>query len=384
MADNDIAPSPEQPSRSRLVRAWYALWAFGRAWSWQILAAVLVIAFILAVVRPFSSMPAAEAEDVAKAWNQSIARLGILPVFPPEEDLYVGDLWAVVADAEDTPLLGKAVRIAHINLREEFRQADSRQPVFVETAELKAGDKFRRQERKEIEQATPDDRIALTLAAFPGITITHTTRAAGSLTAKFVSLGAGRDDQQLEQIRIRTAETYGVRSAAAFARLDEWCSNARTKIYCTDEFVRRVVAFSVSDRVLATRKGRYIARLQLRLVTRVFLTREIEHRRSQSGARGGVMQGSAEPRSSVNPPSEPPKSGENSNAETRSGAALDRVTVSTNTASGEGIAGGRISTFRADGADMELHEVFQRPVAFGYRAVTIDLTPATPSTETTP
>ncbi|MFP3711255.1 hypothetical protein SB783_45540, partial [Paraburkholderia sp. SIMBA_009] len=34
-----------------------------------------------------------------KRWNESIRRLGIEPVYPPQEDIYVGDIIAEVVDS---------------------------------------------------------------------------------------------------------------------------------------------------------------------------------------------------------------------------------------------------------------------------------------------
>src|SRR5262249_28269951 len=161
---------------------------------------------------PFGAPSKLDADDIATSWNRSIARLGISPLFPPEEDFHVGDVWVVIADGEDTPLLGKAVRIAHIDLREEIRNTRSGQPFFADTARYAVDEKARRQDPTETE-APPNGRIFLTLTAFPGLTITHTTRSAGSLGWSIGGLGTGRDDQYVEEIRIPVAETYGVRSA---------------------------------------------------------------------------------------------------------------------------------------------------------------------------
>jgi hypothetical protein len=380
-------PSRWQALRTRMAGAIPNIWTFVKSWFWQGAAAVLVLAFILAIVRPFETTPEPDAEDVATAWNQSISRLGILPIFPPEEDFHVGDVWAVVADAEETPLLGKAVRIAHIDIREQIKEARNQQPVFAETADLKQGEKFRRQDRLEITQTGSDDgRIALTLSAFPGITITHATRAAGSLGASLGGLGAGRDDQEIEEVRIPTAETYGVSVPAAFFRLDDWCSDAKTKIYCTDEFVRRVIAFAVSDRALATRDGQYLARLQLRLVTRVFLTREIEHRRRQNIVRGGAVQASSDPSKSTPAASPPPATANvsESGLGAQNSANLTALAQQTGVAAASRAPEATASLLRGDSTEIGIRDIFQRPVAFGYRAITISLAPAIPSKETPP
>jgi hypothetical protein len=379
-----LSPDPNPtPSPMASIRSWWAAhlpdsWTFTKTWGWQIAAGALVIAFVLAVVRPFASTPEPNAEDIATTWNQSIARLGILPVFPPEEDLHVGDVWAVVADTEETPLLGKAVRIAHIDMRDELKSAIKGQPVFAETSEFNAGKKFRSQDRKEVAQTEPNDgRVALTLAAFPGITISHTTRAAGSLGATLGGLGAGRDDQQLEEIRIPTAETYGISMTSAFLKLDAWCTDAETKIYCTDEFVRRIMAFAVSDRVLATRDEQYISRLQLRLVTRVFLTRETEHRRRQQVANGGGIQLSSDPSRSAQVAGTAGGT-DNNGVAAQTNNAIDAVTQATNSAAGSRSPGASVSLLQGTGTEIGLREVFQRPVAFGYRAITVSLPPAKP------
>ena len=52
---------------------------------------VAVAGIAVLALRP--GPPDPTGDDVAKAWNDSIARLGIQPVYPPEEDLVVGDIW---------------------------------------------------------------------------------------------------------------------------------------------------------------------------------------------------------------------------------------------------------------------------------------------------
>jgi hypothetical protein len=350
-------------------------WARDHPWSWRGILATLVLCFIFFFVRPFAASPRLDADDLATSWNQSIARLGISPLFPPEEDFHVGDVWAVIADGEDTPLLGKAVRVAHLDLRDEIYKARNRQPVFADTASFAADGRGRGQSPIESNQ-TIDERIVLTLAAFPGLTITHTTRSAGSLGWSIGGLGAGRDDQSIEEIRIPVAETYGIPYADALVRLDDWCADEQTKIHCTDAFLRRVLAYSISNQVLATRNGKYIFRLHLRLVTRVFLTREIEQRRVVTSARGGTAQSSAETVRRA----DPANAGENKTLEVRNRDALDTLTQNVGSTSRGGGPSATISNFLAGGSEIEIHRVFQRPVAFGFRAVTISLTPATPST----
>jgi hypothetical protein len=350
------------------------LWA-SKPWLSQAVLAAIVVAFTIVVVRPFSTAPDLSNPDVAQAWNQSVARLGILPVFPPEEDFHVGDVWAVVADTDETgtPLLGKAMRLAHLDLRSAIKQARGHQPEFPETTAPKPGETLSHQDNREVIASKPDDdRIALTLTAFPGITINHTTRGVGSLGATLFGFGSARDELQMEQIRIPVAETYGAPALSGFLDLDAWCADARTKLYCTDAFVRQLMAFAVSGKVLATRDGQYVARLQLRLVTRVFVTREIEHRKRQSRASGAAVW------TAVDRPQPAPAS---SNAQ---GKPPNATTQLASAAPDPQSPGAKVSASRDDDMEVSLRQVFQRPVVIGYRAITITLTPAQPSKEVAP
>lgn len=308
------------------------------------------------------------AASVAASWNSSIAKLGITPVFPPEEDLHVGDVWAVVEDAdENQAILGKAVRIAHINLREDLkREAGLKRPTFSATAELEDGKRIRRQNYYEIEAAEPNEKIKLSLALFPGITITKSTQAAGILDRIGLNLGIASGRVDAESIKIPVSETYGIAAGTAAARLDLWCKHPTTELYCRDEFLRRVMAFAVSDGVLATKDGAYVAKIQLRLVNRVFMTREIEHRRARDVSLSGSARASG-------PSAEPPagSSDPSALAEARIKALESRVSAL--------LSGGAGATYaRADGNELAMNQILERPVVFGFRAVTTSVKPSAP------
>jgi hypothetical protein len=364
-----------------------------RKWSWLgALAAALF--FVVIVMQLLAPRADADAEDVASAWNQSIARLGILPLYPPGEDFYVGDVWAVIADEQNaksensidptipqkSTLIGKSVRISNIDLRSEIQTARNNQPLFGDTSERKPGVGFRKQEYLETKDQSSEGRIALTLAAFPGITISHRTKAVGSLGWSFGGLGLSREDQHIEEIRIPVAETYGAPSGAAFLRLDQWCADRKTRIFCSDEYVRRIIAYSVSDGVLSTKDGNYTTRIQLRLINRVYLTREIEHRwllSTGSGAAAQLALDKARP-TALGQSTTDTNSGTPDNLERRTGAAANAVAQSSDPANIAGTPTGKSSLVVADGRQITLQEVFQRPVVFGFRAITVDLTPSKP------
>ena len=367
-----------------MIRAWLtAIWSFGKRWFWQIVAAVMLVVVALLVVRPFEAVHDPAPEDVATAWNDSIGRLGILPLYPPTEDFGVGDLLAVVADSDNVSLLRKAVRIAHLDLHDLILSATV-QPVFAETSDPVAGATLRKQDRFEMPAGSDNRKIALAISAFPGITINHIVQsdAAGANSSGW--FGSSHIGRRAEEIEIKGVETYGVATVDAIAKFNQWCRDPKTKLYCSDSFARTALAFAVSDRVLATKQDKgdaskkYAARLQLQLVTRVFLTREIRQRRLDATAGGAGIQALADP--SVAKPV-PEKPAEPDSGAGRTSNAIDALNKGL---AASGVPGAKISVVRSDDVDISLKETFQRPIAFGYRAVTITLEPVPPGKDTVP
>jgi hypothetical protein len=336
----------------------------GRRWLWWPgLVAIAVMVFIATVVRPFEVQPDPESDDIAKAWHRSIGRLGISSVYPPTEDMYVGDIWAVVAAARDAPLLGKSVRIGHIDLRKEIK-AEADRMAFADTADHKPGEKYRRQDNSEITRPVAD-AVLLKLAAFPGITINYTARSQGGFRAASWGFGASREFEDSDEIRIPIAETYGASLISALGRLGEWCRDTLTKLRCTDEFARRVVAYAIGDGVFAHLNGEYVASIQLRLITRVFLTREIQHRRLRKGAQ--IADASVSLEEGTSPFASPASPVGPEASSSRNGAEQKK------SSDGVGDRRSRINSVRTEGSQVVLQEVFQRPLVFGFRAATLSL-----------
>jgi hypothetical protein len=142
--------------------------------------------------------------------------------------------------------------------------------------------------------------------------------------------------------------------------------------------VRRLIAFSVGKQILGVGDGKYRTRIQLRLVTRVFLTREIQHHRSFVGAGGANGQFGAAKLTEKPAKNETSTADSSSNVDQRLNDALRGAQVLVPNGL-SGAAGGAISFSKGEGADIEINEVFQRPVAFGYRAISIDLDPSSPT-----
>lgn len=340
------------------------------------LTVIAVAAFTLFVVRPWSKPPPdPDADDVAKQWNASISRLGITPVFPPQEDIQVGDVLAVVSAADDLPILGRAVALGHVDLRDEIVKANAANPIFADTTPLGKNDEFRHQSSVETDQRPPDDKIRLTLLGFPGVSISHAKRAGSAGGAGFFGFGASRDETTIEELRIPTAETYGIAPAPAALRLLAWCAQAEHKTTCSDAFARRLLAFTLGDEVLQKANGVYTSKLELQIVTRVYMTRAIEQRRLESGARALAMlrrpsAGAAAPSTAT------PASGAATTPEAKArdavSAAQDAVDAAVPASDGASL-----KMTGADSTEFQLQQTFQRPLVFGFRSFNLLLSPCT-------
>jgi hypothetical protein len=333
-----------------------------RPFVWQIATAILILAFILIEVRPFERTAILDSEAVASAWNESISRLGIQPAFPPDEDIYVGDIWAVIVSSENKALLNRGVRVGHIDLRSDIVSAKKGAPLFANTPKMSSDEKYRALSRlEEIKTNDDADRISLTLAAFPGITITHTHKATGALGKIF---GAGSDEQDTEEIRIPTAESYGAPARTAYRRFNEWCVQNENKEYCdSDAPIRAILAYAISPDVLNKSNGQYDTEVRLQLITRVFLMREIEHRRGRNRTTNLAVAVNSSTKSDTETSPGPGQQSANGNLSIDSSSR-------------------RATLARADSSGISLIEVFQRPLVFGFRALTAYIPP--PKTEKKP
>jgi hypothetical protein len=386
--------------------AWLvAIGNFVRTW-WQILVAVLILLFAVFVVRPFKSIPDPGPEDVAAAWNTSIGRLGIQPLYPPTEDFGVGDVLAVVADSENVPLLGKAVRIAHIDLR-DLILASTVEPVFADTADLAAGSSFRKQDRTEVATDSKDRRIRWPSRHF------RASRSAMSRSRPRPRATPRDGSARLEtETRSRKYRSRAPKPTASrpSRRLSNSTIGAATKkpkpivtIVSSDKRLplRSATGCSPPGRPTAPRlpapipralkilrapmppartaptttgPKEYAARLQLQLVTRVYLTREIEQRRMNEAAAGAAVQALADPSQAKSDPAAA-KPGD------QSASAIEAINRNL---AASGATGAKIAIVRSDGVNISLQETFQRPIAFGFRAVTISLTPSVPGKDQVP
>jgi hypothetical protein len=359
--------------------------------------------------------PAADTPSVEAAWADAIGKYGLEPVFPPEEDLSVGDVLAVVVSDDDAdpetqdkkvgpraPFLKRSVKIAHVDVRKELDATYAALPVFaappsVELAKATTGNpaappaKAHSVARLFTTEVQESD---LPRAAFTSLKIQGTNSAAAGLSAG-TAAGAsyGASNEGVEELRLADVSTYGLPSARALDALNRYCTAEATKADCLESTARKHLQRVVGDRInveYVDTKGnsRHAIRVEVVVVSRVYLTRSIEHLRrvgsSQSGGASlsglfGMGEGrtAAPAAASALPAPEPSAAKPGSEpADTIEMVALRKRLETVEKQLAQARSGGSLVSESSFGTQILLKEKLDRPVAFGYRSVAFQ--PAAP------
>lgn len=232
--------------------------------------------------------------SVAKQWNEAIEKLGFEPVYPPVEDIQVGDIFAIISEdalsdsATEEPFAGRSIKLLHVDLTPEIEQAYRAVYQFPATnarpekeghiwlQESAAGSLFK----------APATRTTLPLVLFPRFTITNVKRASGSASAMSQlfggAFGADASSTGTVEVRFSATETYGVPAVPAELRLLDFCEDEETKAFCSQRGIRKqlgmLIGKRIDDKVKDRKTGMERPRfsVELALVSRVFLARSIQ------------------------------------------------------------------------------------------------------------
>jgi hypothetical protein len=318
----------------------------------------------------FFSLSGTDGErNIVEDWNTTISKLGIEPVFPPEEDIYVGDLLAVVVNdshegqksAKERPLLNKAIKLAHVDsVHTALSKYYKGLPVFAET-EDKPSDPNKAWKQKESPEGAfspQETRKVLPIAAFPGFVIASKSFADASLLNPLNVIQISVKGKADRQLQFSSVETYGVPSIEAKKILDEYCDN--NVAICDDKNIRSHLGFvsnELGDYMFDSDEHDgvkyYKVSIDLELVSRVYLTRAIIEKTENGGvesAKGKYGDGGSE----------------SSNAQAGSKGTSIQVMTGAAAKSPDVVA---TSSERIWDTVSGLSGVFDRPIVFGYRAV---------------
>jgi hypothetical protein len=371
---------------------------------------ILVMAVIVVGVRWLASPPSDQSprgdQSLEAQWNNAIGQLGIEPVYPPAEDLTVGDLLAEVVEDDEqdpnagwyvgpavvrasTPLLRKSVKLAHIDVTKELNEAYAELPFFPEADVGTTSGSAQSAAAARDNPATPQasglrfksdgSRTALPRAAFPGLTIYHSGSAAAALSAStygFFRFGAtGEDSQKLE---VRLVETYGLPSIVADSVLTAYCKAERTRSACSGTTARKHLQALVGDRVLVCYvdgTGKRLAAVNVRvfMISRVYLAHSITSQSTNSRAESGAGQAAPKPSSTESGatgkgPSTQPTSTAAESAAGSYDALRKRLDEMENQL--KDLRQGAAITYRSGSErNIQLDQTFPRGLVIGYRSV---------------
>ncbi|GEM_PF-3756935 len=244
---------------------------------------------------------------VAKQWAVTMRAYHIEPVYPPTEDIHIGDIYAVDEDqpGDNTAPIALAIKLDDWPMRQDLENYYDNVPILLGAGGRPTDGTIWRQQAAmggsitaHAPQASepkstpgsakpPGPRIAasgkphsvfaasgtltkLPLMALPGFTIAQADAESfrGGVPFHFFSaiFGAARSHQDSIMINIPAAETYGVPAATATARLVTYC--AKNQYLCSRSFIADQLASAVG------KKPNHTA---VYLINRLFLTRSIEY-----------------------------------------------------------------------------------------------------------
>jgi hypothetical protein len=232
MVDGQIASSAHfeqaQATAQTFLRKW---WRTGLS---LILTVLLTLGAVWLV--NWLSQPSTQAAgtSIEENWNTTISSLGVSPIFPPEEDLVVGDILAVVtSDLDADPIaqvdkatkrtfVSRSVKLAHINVAPQLDEAYSSLPVFPEAFPVDMKPPYRATVARKFTDAVVLG--SLPRAAFPRLKIQGIDGAAANLAAtQGRAANYAAASQDFEEFELSDVRTYGLTSVTALNLLDTFC-----------------------------------------------------------------------------------------------------------------------------------------------------------------
>jgi hypothetical protein len=315
--------------------------------------------------------------NVARDWHASISKYGLEVLYPPQEDFHVGDIWAMPISAakENTDIHRRAVRIGSLDLTKLWNSAPGTHPQFEDTPEKSATGYRLMPKRVVLSAPSASEGIPLTIAEFPDLSITRAYQGGGQWSLAGWFGGADAQGDLVERISIPAVATYGASAVDIYGGYLRWCRAKETRALCTDKVVRQIFSYT-NPWILDDKDGAYLHKLQLVVIARVYLMREINQQLVSTRSRGFVAEAPA-PLVKAETTSETATSGSGDAkppANAQDGAAARIATVQKNAGSAPGL---RLGDAESSGITMP-DRVFQRPLAFGYRSLAFALPASQP------
>ncbi|EJB01768.1 hypothetical protein Rleg9DRAFT_0512 [Rhizobium leguminosarum bv. trifolii WSM597] len=345
------------------------------AWIPKALTVVAALAVVLFVGMSILRTGAAVDDSVPKSWNTAIERLGITPLYPPQEDAFVGDVLLAVtpsklkfsnlsSDLQVEAITGRSVRVGHINLTKFMKRPDDTR-YFGDSVRDANGSLALAQPTREVDSDPLNDgKILLSNILFPAITLEHEANVSGVWKA----FGMGASSASAEKIVLSHVQTYGADAYSATALLAKYCADPSTLGFCFEKSARAQLSYIMGDDVLRTAttvegKPGYVFEVRIFVIYRLYLARGLQVGggdgvdtrlfSSEAGRTEAMSMNSID----YDANGEPPK--------TTSPVDVKPKTVK--------ITNQPLTASRSDKRSFWSDEPFNRPLAIGYRSVSFGM-----------
>jgi hypothetical protein len=388
------------------LRSGWAGWKWPFGWKWPTAGAILVVSFFL--VRYLvgdTGLNESAQTSVEESWNARISSLRVIPIFPPEEDIAVGDIFATVI-ADDDPdssipesdrkvrrsFIGRSVKLAHVpGVINELEKAYEPIPVFPSSGEVR--DRVIRKFKDGVSQSN------LPRAAFPRLKIEGIdTAGAGILAGNSGGVSYSASKKQYAEFELSDVRTYGFPIVLAGDLLKKYCTETTNDV-CIDRTARKHLKRIIGERTLIEKEGRaaprtwwmdecftnkqgdyeYSLKVEIAMVYRVYLTNSIRDLRRSGRSQMSWLRaiwpfGDSNNKSTSDLPA-PQAPGTAPTGGDDQIAGLKKKLAEIENELARIRNGGALSYESSFGSESSLEGKFERPIAIAYRSVPFEFEP---------
>lgn len=312
------------------------------------------------------------------SYAKSVEELGITPIYPPREDLQVGDLYSIEDHSAEDRFKARNGYLDTLDLSADIRDYLQTRYKFAETntgvtplvATTQAVPQAKQSDSFKGRIPAKSDLTTLPISGLPEIEVDSgiTVGVAGQPKGLAAVFGFEAAKTLKMSLRFGEVTSYAVPAVVAAERLDNYCDATFTHTNCLIKNLNYVVnlKYGLNPGERDAVKSSYIL-----MVSKVYLARQITYTFDDATLAAAVIasQGSAGNVPSV-PASAVNKAVTDGNSDLV-GALADLQTSLNGSVAKQTSEGGGVNFAGVTRNAVSFNEVFARPVVVGYEAVTL-------------
>lgn len=234
-------------------------------------------------------------------WIEAVERLGIAPLYPPQENFRVGDVYltltlnpnvslSAVEREKLAPLNYVSLKLGHADVSEAIRRIPEHPMI-----------KRQVQDESFALAVSASDDIQVARVMFPTVVSRQAIDAQNTL-----GFGAYVNARRNDRVEIANAWTYGINPVDALTLLYEFCQKPEMAFYCTDLGARALLGYGIGSRFNTQQSsGENIFDVSILIVSQVYFTTSFNlslalGSSADAQQRSDHMQPEATPEASVN------------------------------------------------------------------------------------